>query len=382
MAAAIAKDVARGNLRADPAQLPVIEVLDNILDDLNAPRLANKKSALGWLFGKKPQVSSASKRGLYLWGGVGTGKSMLMDRFYELAPGKNENLNKRRVHFHAFMQEVHGRIHAWRKLQKTAQERSSDPIPPLAGELAQEVDLLCFDEFSVTDVADAMLLARLFTGLFSHGVTIVVTSNVAPEDLYRDGLNRSFFLPFIDLVHERMTVLRVDSSTDYRMDMLGGGNLYVHGEGSLKRFEALWHSMVVGLCVAPANIQVAGRDIEFRQAAGGILRETFSALCQRPLGAGDYLALVERFHTLFLEAVPVLRLEDRNAVKRFITLVDTLYDNNRILVVQAAERPSHLYPVDHGTESFEFQRTVSRLQEMQSVDWLNRPRQSALASPA
>lgn len=371
LAHSIDGSVERGELVADPAQQAPIATLDAILDQLHEPSLGNKKSALGWLFAKKPAQSEHSVRGLYLWGGVGRGKTMLMDRFFELAPDGTGARAKKRVHFHAFMQNVHNRIHTWRQLQKTAKEKSADPIPPLAIELARESRLLCFDEFAVTDVADAMLLARLFTGLFNQGVTIVATSNVAPDDLYKDGLNRSFFLPFIALVKEKMTVLELASETDYRMEMLFNGTVYMTGENSDSEMANLWAEMTAGLTVESASITVAGRTTEFAMTCGGLVRESFAALCERPLGAGDYLALADRFHTLFLEHVPVMQIADRNAAKRFIALVDTLYDRRRILIVSAQARPSQLYPVDHGTEAFEFQRTISRLREMQSEDWLD-----------
>ncbi|MEP1208500.1 MAG: cell division protein ZapE [Rhizobiaceae bacterium] len=368
---AIHKAIEQGQLKADPAQRAAIDALDSILDQLHAPKLGNKKSALGWLFGKKPQISDTSPRGLYLWGGVGRGKTMLMDRFFDLAPAADV-LAKRRVHFHAFMLDVHARIHVWRQQQSTAKERSADPIPPLAEELAKESQLLCFDEFAVTDVADAMLLGRLFTGLFSHGVTVVATSNVEPDMLYKDGLNRSFFQPFIALVKERMVVLELASETDYRMELLFDGHTYMTGDNAAADLDALWNEMTHGLSVSPASILVSGRQTDFAVTCGGLVRESFAALCERPLGAGDYLALAERFHTLFLEDVPVMAYESRNATKRFIALVDTLYDRQRILIVSAQQRPSKLYPVDHGTEAFEFRRTISRLQEMQSDEWLNK----------
>ncbi|MGI9365818.1 MAG: cell division protein ZapE [Rhizobiaceae bacterium] len=371
LAQSIDESISSGDLVFDPAQQATIATLDLILDQLHTPPLGNKKSALGWLFAKKPAQFEHAVRGLYLWGGVGRGKTMLMDRFFDLAPHGSGAKAKKRVHFHAFMQDVHSRIHAWRQLQKTAQERSADPIPPLAAELAGESRLLCFDEFAVTDVADAMLLARLFTGLFNHGVTIVATSNVAPDDLYRNGLNRSFFLPFIALVKEKMTVLELDSQTDYRMELLFNGTVYMTGDSADAEMAHLWGEMTSGLTVEGASITVAGRTTEFATTCGGLLRESFAALCERPLGAGDYLAIADRFHTLFLEHVPVMHISDRNAAKRFIALVDTLYDRRRILIVSAEARPSQLYPVDHGTEAFEFQRTISRLREMQSEQWLD-----------
>lgn len=371
---AIDAAVAEQHLRPDPAQGPAIAALDGILNALNAPKLSNKKSALGWLFGKQTRVADDSTRGLYLWGGVGRGKTMLMDMFFGLVPSGAGAGSKKRVHFHAFMQDVHRRIHAWRQLQKTAKDRSVDPIPPLVEELADEAQLLCFDEFAVTDVADAMLLARLFTGLFNRGVTVVATSNVVPDNLYEHGLNRSFFLPFIDLVKTRMVVVELASATDYRMEKLINGDVYMTGSDASQRFDDLWTDMIDGLAVEPAAITVSGRQTGFELTCGGLLRESFAALCEAPLGAGDYLAIAARFHTLFLDSVPVMELADRNAAKRLIALVDTLYDQGRILIVKAEARPSALYPVDHGTEAFEFQRTISRLREMQSDDWLARDR--------
>lgn len=355
-----------GQLVADPAQAATIAALDGLLAQLHAPPLANKKSALGWLFGRK-KAPAPGLRGLYLWGGVGRGKSMLMDMFFALAPTEP----RRRVHFHAFMQDVHGRIHTWRQAQKTAKDRSADPIPPLADALAHEAQLLCFDEFAVTDVADAMILARLFTGLFERGVTVVATSNVAPDLLYKDGLNRSFFLPFIELVKTRMDVIELVSETDHRMSILAGSPVYMVGADRHSRFDDLWHQMVGTSPVEPAVVERAGRKLAFEQTCGGLLRTDFARLCQRPLGAGDYLAITARFHTLFLEVVPVMEHGDRNAVKRFIALVDTLYEAGNRLIVEAEAPPDGLYPVEHGTEAFEFQRTISRLSEMQGVDWAN-----------
>jgi len=229
---------------------------------------------------------------------------------------------------------------------------------------------LCFDEFAVTDVADAMILARLFTALFDHGVTVVATSNVRPSLLYKDGLNRSFFLPFIALVEKRLQVVELASERDYRMARLSNSDAYMIGPDAVDRFDALWRSVTNDITVEAAVIEVKGRELSFDQSAGGLVRTTFDALCGKALGAGDYLALVKRFHTVFLESVPVLDHAGRNEAKRFITLVDTLYDAGCILLVQAEASADALYPVAHGTEAFEFARTVSRLQEMQSTQWL------------
>lgn len=367
LGAVVDAHVKEGALKHDPAQAETIAALDEILDRFEAPKLANKASALGWLFGRKPSVSPGP-RGVYIWGGVGRGKSMLMDMFFALARIKP----RRRVHFHAFMQDVHERIHVWRQEQKTASERSADPIPPLAEELAKEAKLLCFDEFAVTDVADAMILARLFTGLFERGVTVVATSNVAPDGLYENGLNRSFFLPFIALVKERMRVVELASPTDYRMEKLVNGDVYMTGEDRERRFDALWQTMTEGAPVEPATIEVAGRRTRLDETCGGLVRADFDRLCRNPLGAGDYLALAERFRTFFIADIPVMDYADRNAAKRFIALIDTLYDRKRIVIASAEARPSRLYSATHGTEAFEFDRTISRLREMQDESWLNR----------
>ncbi|MEO1397870.1 MAG: cell division protein ZapE, partial [Pseudomonadota bacterium] len=327
----------------------------------------NKKSSLGWLFARKSgALPNTAVRGAYIWGGVGRGKTMLMDLFFDLAPVEP----KRRAHFHAFMQDVHARIHIWRQAQRSGKDRSADPIPPLAEDLAAEAKLLCFDEFAVSDVADAMILARLFTALFDHGVTVVATSNVQPEHLYKDGLNRSFFLPFIALVQERLQVVELASETDYRMARLSNGDAYMVGADASERFGRLWNDVTGDITVETAVLEVKGRKLSFDQAAGGLVRTSFEALCGKPLGAGDYLALAGRFHTVFLEGVPVLDHGRRNEAKRFIALVDTLYDGGRILIVQAEALADALYPVAHGTEAFEFARTISRLQEMQSTQWL------------
>ncbi|MEL6968227.1 MAG: cell division protein ZapE [Pseudomonadota bacterium] len=378
VAARVAELVEAGTLTHDPAQTSTITALDAILARLAAPPLANKKSSLGWLFaGKKSRAVPADGDGAYIYGGVGRGKTMLMDLFFEQAPAQP----KRRVHFHAFMQDVHGRIHGWRQAAKSRKARpkdkTADPIPPLADALAKEAQLLCFDEFAVTDVADAMILARLFTGLFERGVTVVATSNVAPDDLYKNGLNRSFFLPFIDLIKTRMRVEHLASVTDYRMARLANEDAYMVGSAGAVRFDGLWSDLTRDITVSPAQLEVKGRVLTFAHAAGGLLRTDFDTLCAQALGSGDYLAITARFHTLFLESVPIMGPAQRNEAKRFIALIDTLYDAGAVLICQAEAAPDGLYPVAHGTEAFEFARTISRLQEMQSKPWLAAARSRA-----
>ena len=357
--AALAARVAGGELQRDPAQFELARSLDRVLTDMDRARLASKSSALGWLFGGAKPAEAA--RGLYVWGGVGLGKSMLMDLFFALAPVER----KRRVHFHAFMDDVHARIHAHRQSKPS----DADPIPPVAEHWAGEAQLLCFDEFAVTDVADAMILSRLFTGLFERGVTVVATSNVAPRDLYKDGLNRGSFLKFVDLVERRMVVHHLRARTDYRREKLRGSPVWFTDDRN--GFDALWCDLTDEGAEEPAVLDRKGRNLVVERTVGGFARMTFHELCARPLGAADYLALASRFHTLFLEAVPVLAAENRNEAKRLIALIDALYEARCRLVVDAAGEPDALYPVAHGTEAFEFDRTVSRLVEMRGEEWLD-----------
>ena len=351
--------IERGELRHDPAQAALAAALDRVLERSQSERLESKSSALGWLFGSKRSAEPAP-RGLYIHGGVGRGKSMLMDMFFALAPHRR----KKRVHFHAFMGDVHGRIHDFRQRED---RDGDDPIPPVAEAIAAEARLLCFDEFAVTDVADAMILSRLFTELFGHGVTVVATSNVAPRDLYRDGLNRGSFLRFVDLVEKRMEVFALDTETDYRRAKIAGSPVWFTHDGA--GFDALWDTMRGDANEEPESVSVKGRTIPFARTADGMVRATFEELCGRALGAQDYLAVAQRFHTLFLEDAPVLAHANRNEAKRFIALVDALYEARRRLVVSAAAEPDGLYPVAHGTEAFEFDRTVSRLIEMRGENW-------------
>ena len=356
---ALAARVERGHLDADPEQRKLAAALDRVMERSQSERLSSKSSALGWLFGAKKPAEELP-RGLYIHGGVGRGKSMLMDLFFELAPHRR----KRRVHFHAFMGDVHGRIHDYRQ---SDHPDGDDPIPPVAEAIAEEARLLCFDEFAVTDVADAMILSRLFTELFRHGVTVVATSNVAPRDLYRDGLNRDSFLRFVDLVEQRMGVFHLDAEADYRRAKLAGSPVWFTNDA--EGFDALWEGLRDGAVETAETVTVKGRELCVERTANGMARASFAELCGRALGAQDYLALASRFHTLFLEAVPVLAHANRNEAKRFIALIDALYEARRRLVVQAAAEPDGLYPVAHGTEAFEFDRTVSRLVEMRGEDW-------------
>ncbi len=355
-----------GKLRPDRAQLDVAAKLDRVLGDLRDARPAKKKSALGWLFAKgsgRPKPI----RGLYIHGSVGRGKTMLMEMFFKQAATDR----KRRAHFHEFMADVHGRVHEHRMKVKNGAVRDPDPIPPVAASIYAEAELLCFDEFSVTDITDAMILARLFTELFSLGCVLVATSNVAPENLYKDGLNRGLFLPFIDLLRRHVEVTTLDSDTDYRMQKLANLPVYVTplGPQADATMEATWHQVTDGAKTAPSEVPRKGRSIPVPAAAGRTARFSFADLCERPLSAADYLAIAERYDSVFLERVPQLGPEKRNETKRFINLVDTLYDNAIRLYVSAAAQPEDLLAERRGTEGFEFDRTVSRLFEMRSADY-------------
>ena len=360
--------VASGAIERDPAQVKLLRQLETLAASLGSHRLARKPSALGWLFGKK---SSAPPRGLYVWGSVGRGKTMLMDLFFEALPVRR----KRRVHFHAFMADVHERIHEFRQKLKTGAAKGDDPIAPVAETLAAEAWVLCFDEFTVTDIADAMILGRLFTALFAHGVVVVATSNVEPQHLYEGGLNRSLFLPFIDLLQERMNVAKLESRTDFRLEKLAGSPVF-HTPADERSHEALtraFKSLTGREQGRPVTLTVKGHPVEVPQAASGVARFSFEDLCSKPLGAADYLAIADEFETVILENIPRMNVERRNEAKRFIMLVDALYDA-RVKLLASAEAEAHeLYHADTGREAFEFDRTVSRLIEMRSEDYLSLP---------
>ncbi len=355
-----------GVLTHDPAQELAAEKLEILHARL---KTYEPGKSGGWrsLFRREKQDAP---QGLYIYGGVGRGKSMLMDLFFastSFAP-------KRRVHFHAFMLEVHETVHQWRKLSPTDRRaegfEADDPIPPVAAKVAREAMLLCFDEFQVTDVADAMILGRLFRALFELGVVIVITSNRAPGELYKNGLNRQLFLPSIEMLKTELDVLHLASPTDYRMKRIHDMPVYHVPLGAQsdreldESFEALTdekHGEAMTLDV------MQGRTLTVPQAAKGVARFSFPELCARPLGAADYLAIAGNFHTLVLSGIPRMGPDKRNEAKRFVTLIDTLYDKRIKLVCSAAARPEELYVSGDG--SFEFERTVSRLLEMQSHEY-------------
>lgn len=339
--------IAEGTLRTDPAQVAVLPEFDRIREALLQPV---KKG----LFRKAPEPP----KGLYLWGGVGRGKSMIMDLFVNTLDG----IPSRRVHFHAFMQEIHSAMHEARKTGV------DDAIAPVAKAVSSSVRLLAFDEMQITDITDAMIVGRLFQALFADGVVVITTSNRIPDDLYKDGLNRNLFVPFIELIKEKMVVHELVSPTDYRQDRLAGSPVYftpVNAE-SREAMDAVWRDLTGGEA-GPLTLRVKGRDVVIPMFRNGVGRARFHALCGQPLGPADYLALAEAVKVLMLDDIPALGRSNFNEAKRFVTLVDALYEARVRLICSAAAKPEMLYMEGEGT--FEFERTASRLREMQSEDW-------------
>lgn len=366
--AALEHLIAIEEIEADPGQRALADRLDHIDQSLSAATVASKKSALGWLFGKKRAADPI--RGVYIHGDVGRGKTMLMDMFFR----RSSVSAKRRVHFHAFMGDVHERIGAHRKAVKAGTASGDDPIGPVAGQIARDARLLCFDEFAVTDIADAMILSRLFTALFENGVVLVATSNVAPADLYRDGLNRPLFLPFIDVLKAHTDIVALDGAEDYRLTTIGRDDVYLSPLDPTveARMDRIWLSLLDGAKEGVASLSVKGRTVKVPRAGNGAARFASDDLLKRALGAQDYLAIARRFHTVMLDRVPVMDQAERNEAKRFITLVDALYDCGRRLVMSAEAPAERLYRGSSGTVAFEFDRAVSRLVEMRSDDYLDR----------
>ncbi|MBP1852252.1 cell division protein ZapE [Rhizobium halophytocola] len=357
-----------GALQPDKAQSDVAARLDRVLKELKSQRAATKSSALGWLFAARRKPDPAIP-GLYIHGSVGRGKTMLMDMFFKLAPIEK----KRRAHFHEFMADVHARIHDHRQKLKRGETKQADPVPPVAAAIFAESRLLCFDEFTVTDIADAMILGRLFTELFSLGCTLVATSNVVPDNLYHEGLNRGLFLPFIAILKKHVAVVSLDSPTDYRLEKLDQRPVYLSPLDNAAELglQAAWRALAAGRPEKPVEIQRPGRVIEVRRSVGRMAWFTFAQLCETPLGASDYLAIAERFDRLFVEGIPHLGPDRRNETKRFITLIDALYDKGVQLFASAVAEPEQLLTAKRGVEGFEFDRTVSRLFEMRSADYLD-----------
>ena len=348
--------ITAGELKADPAQARAVAALDRLASGFTNQGLLSR------LFGRRADEPA----GVYLWGGVGRGKSMLMDLAFDhmaIAP-------KRRVHFHEFMLEVHS------GLRKAREGEDGDPIEPVAEQIADEAKLLCFDEMQVTNPADAMILSRLFGRLLEQGVRVVTTSNRCPSDLYKDGLNRELFLPFIGLIERRMLVVAVDGPTDYRLDRLEGVEVWHVPNGTeataalAQAFFQLTDYPVEDRARVPSEeLDVGGgRTLHVPKSLKGVAVFSFKRLCGEPRGAADYLAIARRFHTVIIVGIPVMGRDRRNEAARFVTLIDALYEHKVKLLAAADAEPEGLYP--QGDGSFEFQRTVSRLEEMQSADYL------------
>ncbi|WP_300519612.1 cell division protein ZapE [Aliiroseovarius sp.] len=345
--------VRAGDIHADPAQESVLPILEDIRHHLETTR-QKKRGILGGLFHKPEETPM----GLYLWGGVGRGKSFLMDLFVDNIAIEG----KRRVHFHAFMQEVHAGMHEAR------QQGVDDALAPVAAEIARDVRLFAFDEMQITDITDAMIVGRLFELLMEAGVVIVTTSNRTPDDLYKDGLNRQLFLPFIDLLKARMAVHELISPNDYRQNRLEGEQVYFTPPNAEARaaVNAIWTDLTGGQA-KPHTITVKGRDVILPAFHNGVARAGFHDLCGAMLGPGDYLAIAETVKVLILDNIPALSRSNFNEAKRFVTLIDALYEARVRLIASAAAQPEMLYI--EGAGSFEFERTASRLREMQDKDW-------------
>jgi cell division protein ZapE len=361
--------VSAGKIERDAAQEWLLARFTALERRLATHRSERRTRPVGWLLGSRN--NNGTSKGLYLHGEVGRGKTMLMDLFFEASPV----VRKRRAHFHEFMADVHERVRVLRQKLKHGEIADDDPIRLAAGEIAEESWLLCFDEFHVTDIADAMILGRLFARLFDLGVVVVATSNVAPAELYRGGLNLALFLPFIAMIGKHMEVLELSARTDFRLEKLAGRNVWhvPANDDAAAALDQAWRRLVGSDSGVPQELSVKGRKLRVPRAAMGVARFFFHDLCEQPLAAVDYLRIAHEFHTVILDRVPVMGFEQRNAAKRFIILIDTFYDHAVKLVASAAAEPDALYQASDGFEAGEFKRTASRLIEMRSQSYLALP---------
>lgn len=360
--------VASGAIEPDPAQREVADAFSDLEQRLSQYKPPRKQGLLGRLFADKDE---APPRGLYVHGDVGRGKTMLMDLFFQACSVEH----KRRAHFHEFMTEVHERIYGFRQEIARGELPDGDVIALTANAIFEQAWLLCFDEFHVTDIADAMILGRLFARLFELGTVVVATSNVAPDDLYKGGLNRALFLPFIAQIEQHMAVLRLDARTDFRLEKLAGVKIWLvpADDDATASLDRAWARMTGNAPCRPRDISIKGRTLHVPCASHGVARFSFAEICERPLAASDYLRLARDYHTIMIDYIPVMDYPARNAAKRFITLIDTLYDNGVKLIASAEADPLSLYLATEGVEANEFKRTSSRLIEMGSQSYLARP---------
>ena len=374
VADAYARLLSDGTMQPDPEQAATLARLDTLSAALvaAAPRLF-----------RKPEPPN----GLYIWGDVGRGKSMLMDLFFQHTPVKS----KMRIHFHAFMQDTHAFLNYWRSLSDKEKKRSQwrvrgepldDPIGPAAAKIATHAKLLCFDEFQVTQITDAMILSRLFDALFARGITMVSTSNRPPDDLYKDGLNRQHFTPFIERLKQKCDTLNLTAARDYRLDRLCEAPVWYAplGPDADAALDAAWSRLTLDAKPETLSLNINGRALPVPAHAAGLARFDFADLCARPLGPADYLAIAARFHTVLIDRIPKLSPENKNEAIRFVTLIDALYEAKTNLIASAAAEPDTLYTKGDG--SFEFQRTASRLFEMRSTEYFAQERAIELAEPS
>ena len=337
-----------GKVKPDAAQLHVLAKLVTLSDQLN--QISKPNNFINRLF-KSPLKPTL--RGLYIHGDVGRGKTFLMDLFF----ASITSLPKQRIHFHAFMQDIHA---------KRATLKSDDVIADIADDFASRTKLLCLDEMQINDIADAMIIGRLFEALDARGVCIVTTSNLPPDGLYKEGLNRQLFIPFIAWMNEHLEVIHMGDGVDYRLGRMSSRQTYLVGN-NISEMNAIWDELTDHSAGESKAIEVLGRTLVVPKSARGCARFTFAELCEHPLGAPDYLALARNFRTIFIDDIPIIKASNRNEAKRFILMIDTFYDSKTKLVISAAAPPEKLYPA--GQHAKEFGRTVSRLKEMQSASW-------------